>query len=255
VKASRSRTSSREDVLSDGGYDSSDEYSHNRNRHNGSDESEMMFKMEMDLEDDDDEYEPRFTPQSPTAAAVEYTLIPIDHGYTLPTTISGFTDLWFEWLKWPQAKVPFDAEELSYIERLNADEDITILKLKFGDLLGNECFRVLRITTMWLKVAARAGLTPYTIGYALCRKHGETHSALEKMTIEAQQEVEVEVEVDASGTKKGVQTAGEGSLLATLSAEEELLFFSKLQAVMERSAMDMLDLDIARPRALLPSRK
>lgn len=60
--------------------------------------------------------------QSPT---LEYELIPIDHGYTLPQTISGLNDLWFEWLKWPQAKVPFGEEELQYIERLNPDEGKT----------------------------------------------------------------------------------------------------------------------------------
>lgn len=53
---------------------------------------------------------------------LEYSLIPIDHGYTLPSTISGLTDLWFEWLKWPQAKVPFGVEEQRYIDRLNPDE-------------------------------------------------------------------------------------------------------------------------------------
>ena len=68
--------------------------------------------------------EQSFIPQSPTTTALEYSLIPIDHGYTLPSTISGLTDLWFEWLKWPQAKIPFDVEERCYIDRLNPDEGV-----------------------------------------------------------------------------------------------------------------------------------
>lgn len=84
----------------------------------------MMFRMDMDLDEDDEEYgynykETGFNAQSPV---LEYKLIPIDHGYTLPSTISGLSDLWFEWLKWPQAKIPFGEEELQYIERLNSDE-------------------------------------------------------------------------------------------------------------------------------------
>jgi len=253
VKANRSRTNSREDVLSDEGDDSSDDSPHTRQRSNGSDESEMMFKMDMDLEDDDDDdrEESTFVPQSPNISeTLEYSLIPIDHGYTLPSTISGLTDLWFEWLKWPQAKVPFDAEEQRYIDRLNVDEDITLLKHKFGDLIGNECFTVLRITTMWLKIASRAGLTLHTIGHALCKKHGESHSALEKMTIEAQQQMDC----DASGTKKMTVGGGIGEGLL-LDPETEKLFFANLEGVMSRYAKDLLDdarSPVPRPKAIHP---
>jgi len=243
VKANRSRTNSREDVLSDGGYDSSED---NRPRFNGSDESEMMFRMDMDLDDDKDEQS--FTPQSPTTT-LEYLLIPIDHGYTLPSTISGLTDLWFEWLKWPQAKVPFGVEEQRYIDRLNPDEDITILKLKFGDLIGSECFKVLRITTMWLKIASRAGLTPYTIGYALCKKHGEANSVLEKMTMEAQQQVDC----DASGTKKAMPL--DHLVGGVHLTEGDQLFFELLQGVMERYVLDLLGdgaPSSSRPKACIP---
>lgn len=231
VKTSRSRANSREEVLfSDAGYDSDGP----RNRLHSSDESELMFKMDLEDEDDDDDErdEPRFLPQSPSRM-LEYSLIPIDHGYTLPSTISGLTDLWFEWLKWPQAKIPFGVEEQRYIDRLNPDEDIAILKHKFGDLIKSDCYKVLRITTMWLKVASHAGLTPYTIGHALCRKHVESHSPLEKMTLEAQQQVDC----DASGTRKARQmdpAADEAHM-----AEGEQIFFDQLHVVMTRYAHDL----------------
>jgi hypothetical protein len=248
VKANRSRTNSTEDVLSDAGYDSSDECQQIRH----TDESEMMFKMDMDL--DDDKEEQSFIPQSPTTA-LEYSLIPIDHGYTLPSTISGLTDLWFEWLKWPQAKIPFGTEEQRYIDRLNPDEDIAILKHKFGDLIRNECFTVLRITTMWLKIASRAGLAPYSIGHALCRKNGESHSVLEKMTLEAQQQVDC----DASGTKRVTQPNLTGMQSNTTGAEETRAvgdepFFAHLTGVMERYALDLhtLSAGTSLPRAFPP---
>lgn len=220
VKANRSRANSREDVFSDSDSDDT------RN------ENELMFKM--DLEDDDETDEPGFLPQSPSTM-LEYSLIPIDHGYTLPSTISGLTDLWFEWLKWPQAKIPFGVEEQRYIDRLNPDEDIAILKHKFGDLIKSDCYKVLRITTMWLKVASHAGLTPYTIGHALCRKHVESHSLLEKMTLEAQQQLDC----DASGTRKARQmdpVADEAYL-----AEGEQIFFDELQVVMTQYAQDLAE--------------
>ncbi|KAG6575292.1 Phosphatidylinositol 4-kinase gamma 2, partial [Cucurbita argyrosperma subsp. sororia] len=50
-------------------------------------------------------------------------LIPIDHGYCLPTSIGTF-----DWLYWTQAKQPYDAETLEYINSLDAEEDIAVLK-------------------------------------------------------------------------------------------------------------------------------
>jgi len=229
VKANRSRTNSREDVLSDD-YDSDDIRSRRRGFSDAG-ENGMMFRMDMDLdEDDDEEYgykEECLNVQSPT---LEYELIPIDHGYTLPSTISGLSDLWFEWLKWPQAKIPFDKEELQYIERLNSEEDIAILKLKFGDLLSNDCFKVLRITTMWLKIAAKVGLTAHAIGYALCRKGSDAISALEQMSIEAQLLAES-------------QRLVTHDLADLVSRQQEIDedYFEQLALVMQRTAITLKD--------------
>lgn len=190
IKANRSRANSREDVFSD--YDSSDEdclCSNPRRRRDEADESEMMFKMDMDVDDD---YRDCYSPPSPVLSSIEYELIPIDHGYTLPSTLSGLSDLWFEWLKWPQSKIPFGPEEQRYIDRLDPDVDVSILRHKFGELIGSECFKVLKITTTWLKIASKVGLTPYTIGYALCRKSPDAPSTLEKICIEAQQLAETQ---------------------------------------------------------------
>lgn len=186
VKVNRSRANSKEDFFSD--CDSSDDEFPNKNRRReDADENEMMFRMDMEIDEDYGDVccsAPIAPVASPTN--VEYELIPIDHGYTLPSTLSGLTDLWFEWLKWPQAKIPFGHEAQRYIDCLDPDADINILRHKFGDLIGNECFKVLRITTMWLKIASRVGLTPYTIGYAMCRKSPEVPSILEKMCLEVQ---------------------------------------------------------------------
>jgi hypothetical protein len=187
VKVNRSRANSKDDVFSD--YDSSDDdFPGGARNRRQEDDNEMMFRMDMDLDEDEDDGEQMHRSTTPISSPtnVEYELIPIDHGYTLPSTLSGLNDLWFEWLKWPQAKIPFGPESQRYIDRLDPDADVTILRHKFGDLIGSECFKVLRITTTWLKVASRVGLTPYTIGYALCRKSTEVPSTLEKMCLEAQ---------------------------------------------------------------------
>ena len=83
----------------------------------------MQFRMEFES---DDEICSLGSSSSSTSSFededdVSYELIPIDHGYTLPQSVSGFNDTWFEWLNWPQAKVPFSRSTKEYIARLDAE--------------------------------------------------------------------------------------------------------------------------------------
>ncbi|KAK6137082.1 hypothetical protein DH2020_029175 [Rehmannia glutinosa] len=74
-------------------------------------------------------------------------LIPIDHGYCLPYS---FEDCTFDWLYWPQARQPFSTETIEYINSMDAENDIALLKF-YGWEIPLECARVLRISTMLLK--------------------------------------------------------------------------------------------------------
>eukprot|EP00245_Coleochaete_scutata_P011877 TRINITY_DN4499_c1_g1_i1.p1 TRINITY_DN4499_c1_g1~~TRINITY_DN4499_c1_g1_i1.p1 ORF type:complete len:621 (-),score=113.05 TRINITY_DN4499_c1_g1_i1:1088-2950(-) len=105
------------------------------------------------------------------------TLVPIDHGYSIPET---FEDCTFEWLCWPQAHLPYNAETTAYIERLDVEQDIALLK-SFGWSVSPECARVLRVSTLLLKKGATKGLTPHTIGSMMCRARLTVKSELEKL--------------------------------------------------------------------------
>jgi hypothetical protein len=111
-----------------------------------------------------------------TKSKGSWTLTPIDHGYTLPSSLQ---DICFEWLNWPQAHVPFDAETTAYIAALDAEADLATLA-EHGLVLRSECKRVFRATTMCLKLGAAAGLTPYVIGSIMCREL-RMKSPLEKL--------------------------------------------------------------------------
>lgn len=76
----------------------------------------------------------------------------------------------------------------------------------------------------------------YEIGYAICRRGGEAQSTLEKMTQEAQEQVDMEGRIQGEE-----ETSEDGQL----SAVEEL-FFEKLTRVMVRYAKDMLSRQSAR---------
>nr|GLL28235.1 phosphatidylinositol 4-kinase gamma 4-like [Ipomoea trifida] len=108
-------------------------------------------------------------------------LIPIDHGYCLP---ESFEDCTFDWLYWPQAKHPYSPETVAYINNLDADKDIDLLKFHGWDL-PLECARVLRISTMLLKKGAERGLTPFAIGSIMCRETIKKKSVIEQIVEEA----------------------------------------------------------------------
>lgn len=96
----------------------------------------------------------------------QWVLTPIDHGYCLP---DSFEDINFEWMYWPQAKVPFDEATKQYISELNVDRDLELLA-KAGLYLRPACVRVFRVCTMLLKKSLSHGLTAQEIGSIMCRQ-------------------------------------------------------------------------------------
>lgn len=57
-------------------------------------------------------------------APKKFELVPIDHGFSLPDNLEV---PWFAWMNWPQAKIPFDDEVKSYINRINVEKDAQLL--------------------------------------------------------------------------------------------------------------------------------
>ncbi|KAJ4825539.1 hypothetical protein Tsubulata_024839 [Turnera subulata] len=108
-------------------------------------------------------------------------LIPIDHGYCLP---EKFEDCTFDWLYWPQARQPYSAETIDYINSLDAEHDIALLKY-YGWHIPLKCARVLRISTMLLKKGVAKGLTPFAIGSIMCRENLNKESVIEEIVREA----------------------------------------------------------------------
>lgn len=115
----------------------------------------------------------------------QLVLIPIDHGYCLP---ENFEDCTFDWLYWPQAQQPYSAETIAYINSLDTEKDIELLKFH-GWTLSPACARVLRISTMLLKKGAKRGLTPFAIGRIMCRETLKKESVIEQIVEEAQEGV------------------------------------------------------------------
>lgn len=108
-------------------------------------------------------------------------LIPIDHGFVLPAEPG---EAFFDWLNWPQTRVPFSADELEYIARIDVEADTKVLR-KLG--LTHESLATYRMATTLLKVAAAAGLTLHDIASMVCRLASDPDrpSALEDLAEDA----------------------------------------------------------------------
>lgn len=111
-------------------------------------------------------------------------LIPIDHGFCLPETLEA---AYFEWLHWPQASLPFSAEELEYIASLDVHAEVVMLRERLP-MLREGCLRILVLATTLLQRGAAAGLTLAEIGAVMSREvrgAEEVASDLESLCLEA----------------------------------------------------------------------
>lgn len=94
-----------------------------------------------------------------------YRLIPIDHGFSLPS-FRTLSDAMFCWSDWRQAKMPLSARTLAYIMKLNPVEDIVALK-RIG--LRDECIMTYVLCTLFVQHCTRAGRTLYEMAGAMQR--------------------------------------------------------------------------------------
>lgn len=116
-----------------------------------------------------------------------YSLIPIDHAYSLPAKLS---DIWFCWRIWPQAKQKMSPRTKAYILRQDVEKDIQLLQSKFPSAFKEKHFKIMRIMMQLLKSGVQYDLTFYHLASIICPSaHGQT-SKLEEMVSEAEKRPE-----------------------------------------------------------------
>jgi len=151
-------------------------------------------------------------------------LTPIDHGLSLPHSMEN---VYFGWISWPQAKVPFDEETKAYIHRIDVDRDIQMLKSQLN--ITDDCLRIMKVSSTLLKKGAANNLTLQEIGKIASRYCFDKPSELEVMYQQAGEQAKL-----ASQQPQG----------ASKHEEEDELFYEiifrlmdeKIQTVASRSA-------------------
>jgi len=134
-----------------------------------------------------------------------YKLTPIDHGYSLPTSLDR---AWFDWLTWPQSRVNFDDETKRYIESIDPDEDAKMLRQYLP--IPDESILIMKISTMLLKLGVKHNLTLSQLGTMASRKVPDKPSVLEIMveSARAQAKAACEKECCKSSNDSDVTPAG-----------------------------------------------
>lgn len=107
------------------------------------------------------------------------SLIPIDHGFALPSVLS---EAYFAWQHWPQAKRPFSRDMLNVIDKIDVVQDTEMMRqLGFSEQES----RTMRLTTLFLKQAAANGWTLHDIASFICRPSLDKIAKLEQLVADA----------------------------------------------------------------------
>lgn len=109
-------------------------------------------------------------------------LVPIDHGYILPS-FKHLEEVHACWLHWPQAKEPYSEEMLDYIDKLDAEKDMRLLRSTLA--LDEDCLLTLFTGTTLIQTAARKGLTLHQTGMLMVREASDRPSAIEQVVADA----------------------------------------------------------------------
>lgn len=103
------------------------------------------------------------------APAPGYHLVPIDHGFSLPATI---TVPYFEWQHWPQVREPMTQQVKDYISRMDPQADATLLRNAVRSGSGLEvregCLRTMLVCAILLQEGMLAGVSLGDIADLMC---------------------------------------------------------------------------------------
>jgi len=121
-----------------------------------------------------------------------YELIPIDHGYSLPTHLQIDEFDWV-WLYAKQVAQPVDPRIKAYLRRLNFDELIT--KVTAQVALPEDTIFLLRVVHDFIVQSVEAGLTLHDIACQIVRFEDGVPSPLEKLIARAEESALSAIEV------------------------------------------------------------
>ena len=105
-------------------------------------------------------------------------LVPIDHGYTLPTHIA---DLDYEWQHWPQSKKAFSDELLAYVAAIDVEAEVAAAE-RCG--IEADAIALFKAATLVVQIGCAQGLTLSELAAFFRRERVTEESGLEMLCSE-----------------------------------------------------------------------
>lgn len=164
-------------------------------------------------------------------------LVPIDHGYCLRSVCDVSWMDWC-WLDWPQIKEPLCDRHKKYIQDLDIEADVRLLRERLN--LCQEAVDYFRASSALLKAGVAAGLTLYDIAILCCRNDNlaEEPSMMEKLFKMASELAQVAVE-----NERWHHSAASRALVDQLKPRDRLNFLK--QATSSRFSRSVSSVEMA----------
>ena len=128
-----------------------------------------------------------------------YQLVPIDHGYSLPSKLL-INEIDWAWFYYPQVNRPVHEEIKKYVETL--DIDAIIVTLQQQVTLSDDSLFLIRVAHQLVVDGIAAGLTLFEIASMVARTDEERASPLERAIEEAEENAHRTIEMRIGSTNK-----------------------------------------------------
>ena len=109
----------------------------------------------------------------------DLVLIPIDHGYALPVCSTTALPEWC-WRSWYQCCMDLEDSVRESIRSFCVEEDISLLRNNLP-WIEEDALNTLRVTTLWLQLAEKAGLSLYQMSSFFFPEEGGTQSGFQQV--------------------------------------------------------------------------
>jgi Phosphatidylinositol 3- and 4-kinase len=128
-----------------------------------------------------------------------YTLIPIDHGYCLPSKLL-VNEIDWAWFYYPQVNRPIQQEIKDYVQKIDIEATLKIVKSVVE--VSEDAIFLARISHLLVVDGIKAGLNLHEIAMIVARLSEETPSPLEKAIEEAEENAHRTIEMRVGGISR-----------------------------------------------------
>ena len=130
-----------------------------------------------------------------------YQLVPIDHGYSLPSKLL-INEIDWAWFYYPQVNRPVHEDIKKYVETLDIDTIIATLQQQVT--LSEDSLFLIRVAHQLVVDGIAAGLTLFEIASMVARTDEERASSLERAIEEAEENAHRTIEMRIGSVKRGM---------------------------------------------------